>query len=160
MPRARTRPEDLKRPSGRTWDAFRQQLIAQWWREGRTCHYCGHGFAAPNLIEVCHLISWRVRPDLGWVRSNLAPGHGRTARTGDRRCPEPSCRLNCNYIATAPDAPRDKNGADLPFTPEFTARQVELRRRFLAKSGGIKTQRREVPGTGANRRATDPGRDW
>jgi hypothetical protein len=103
-----------------------------WWRAGRPCYYCGHSFAAPQLIEVAHLISPIVAPQLSWDRGNLVPSHG----AGKKRCPEKECNLNCNWLAhNSPDAPKDESGADLPFTPEFMARQARQRAQFQRKRG-------------------------
>jgi hypothetical protein len=116
------------RPSGPRWSKYRKLVIARW--AGRPCYYCGHGFAAPQLIEVCHLISPILRPDLAWNPGNLVPGHG----AGKRRCPE--CQLACNYCAAvAPDAIKNDAGEDLPFTPEFLARQQAEHANYLAKNG-------------------------
>jgi hypothetical protein len=115
--------------------------VAAWWRAGRPCYYCGHSFAAPQLIEVAHLISPVVAPHLAWDRGNLVPSHG----AGKRRCKERGCDLNCNWLAhNSPDAPKDGNGADLPFTSEFMARQARQRARYRAKNSnpGIS---REIP---------------
>lgn len=128
MGRALQRPNDKARPSGPRWDALRKRLIAQWFRESRGCFYCGGSFKAPDLIEVAHLVSPLVRPDLAWSPSNLAPAHG----SGKRRSAE---GLACNWLgAVSPDAPKDPlTGADLPFTPEFLARQIADRARQAAK---------------------------
>jgi hypothetical protein len=113
---------------------YSRQLRAGWFRGGRRCYYCGHPFAAPHLIEVGHIISWRLRPDLAWSRDNLAPVHGPSKRAGDKRCPETGCNLNCNWIAhNTPDAPRRQDGTSLPFTPEFLARAQAERVSFLRK---------------------------
>ena len=141
------------RPSGPLWDARRKHLIAGWFRQGRPCYYCGHGFRAADLTEVGHVISWMIRPDLADSRENLVPAHG----GGRFRCPEPSCDLACNQVShQAPDAPRDpRTGASLPFTETFMARQTALRQRFLARSG--------QPARAGGRAAavvTDPGREW
>lgn len=156
------------KPEGPRWSAYRKQLIAQWARQGRTCFYCGHPFAAPGLIEVCHLISKLVRPDLAWDRDNLVPGHGRNAgRYGNRRCPE--CQLNCNWIAAVnPNAPKDPaTGADLPFSPQFIAEQIaELRNSGRNSKPGLFEQNSPKPGGGSK---TPPitvshpegvGREW
>jgi hypothetical protein len=105
-----------------------------WFRAGRGCYYCGHSFAEPQLIEVAHLISPLVAPRLAWSRDNLVPSHG----AGKRRCNASNCGLNCNWLAhNSPDAPKDENGADLPFTPQFMARAVAARAQFLRKNGVI-----------------------
>jgi hypothetical protein len=118
------------RPSGPRWSKYRRLVIARW--AGRPCYYCGHGFAAPQLIEVCHLISPILRPDLAWNPGNLVPGHG----AGKRRCPHRDengelCDLNCNWLAhNSPDAIKNEAGQDMPFTPQFLARQAKARAQF------------------------------
>jgi hypothetical protein len=143
------------RPYGSRWTRYRAALVMSWHRSGRGCYYCGHSFAAPQLIEAAHLISPLVAPQLAWDRGNLVPSHG----AGKRRCPIPECDLNCNWIAhNAPDAPRDNNGADLPFTPEFMARQQKQRARYRAKNGNPAISR-EIPPPSAGKWA-DAGRPW
>jgi hypothetical protein len=93
------------------------------------------------LIEVAHLISPIVAPQLAWDRGNLVPSHG----AGKRRCKENRCDLNCNWLAhNSPDAPKDDNGADLPFTPQFMARAVATRAQFRRKNGNPSNSR-EIP---------------
>jgi len=120
------------RPWGSRWTKYRAPLVAGWWRSGRGCYYCGHSFAAPQLIECAHLISTIVAPQLAWSRDNLVPSHG----SGNRRCKTNGCGLNCNWLAhNSPDAPKAADGSDLPFTPEFMARQARQRTQFLRKRG-------------------------
>lgn len=145
------KPGVLHRPSGPLWDARCRNLRAMWWRQRRPCYYCSHGFAAPGLIEVGHIISWSLRWDLREDLGNLVPAHG----GGIRRCPEPGCDLACNQVANnVLDAPRNpETRASLPFGEQFLARQAELRRRFLARTGGQAAPVRppEPPA---------PGREW
>jgi hypothetical protein len=155
-------------PSGPRWSAFRLSLIRSW-GPSPVCWFCGHGFAAvPQLVQVEHRISPLLRPDLAWSRylddgqdPQLVPAHG----AGRYRCPDPpdGCGIACNWVShNAPDAPRDKNknGASLPFTPEFMARQMELRRRFLAKSGGTKGQSAKAPVASPSPFQAQSGRPW
>lgn len=152
------------RPYGPKWTAYRKALTLRWFAAGQVCYYCRHKFTAPGLIEVCHLISPIVRPDLAWDPGNLAPGHGSTAR----RCP--TCDLNCNYVAAiAPDAVKDDNGADLPFTDQLIARQVRKRAQFQANNGG-RNSKPAITGDSQRKSAEAPvvlehpidsqGRDW
>lgn len=140
------------RPHGPRWDAYVKQLRWAWFRAGRPCYYCGHPFAAAQLIEVCHLVSPLIKPELAWSRDNLAPGHGPTKKTGNKRCPIPECNLNCNWLAhNSPDAPKDEDGADRPFTPEFLARQQRARAQFRGRNGKPAISREiqpEPPGNG------------
>jgi hypothetical protein len=166
------------KPSGPRWTAYRKVLIAGWARQGAVCFYCRHAFSAPQFIEVCHLISPILRPDLAWRPDNLVPGHGRNAgKKGNRRCP--FCQLNCNFIAAmAPDAPKDpETGEDLPFTEEFLARQFALltnsgRNSGRSNTSGSPGKRSNTAGNAVNRlelrrnpsnsRSSDggPGREW
>ena len=118
------------------------------------CYYCGHPWD-PGLVEVAHLISPLVRLDLSWDFDNLVPAHG----AGKRRCAIQSCQLNCNWLAhNSPDAPKDENGADLPFDAQFLARQARARGQFRGKNG--RTARKPSippPSGGANELA---GREW
>jgi hypothetical protein len=145
MARRSLKPLELsrgtRRPSGPRWDAWRALLVRGWWGRQVPCYYCGHRFRGPQLIEAAHLISPIVAPEKAFHRDNLVPAHG----GGRRRCPEKECNLACNYLAhTAPDAPRDENGADLPFTPQFLARATAARAQFLGKNGK-NGARREIP---------------
>jgi hypothetical protein len=154
------RPLELStgRPHGHRWTKYRAGLVADWWRSGRTCFYCQHGFAAPQLIEVAHLISPIVAPQLAWDRGNLVPAHG----AGNRRCKTNWCNLNCNWLAhNSPDAPKAPDGSDLPFTPEFMARQARQRAQFLRKRG-ILAPKREIPSSapGNGRNGDFCGREW
>jgi hypothetical protein len=137
------RPLELStgRPHGSRWTRYRAALVMSWFRAGRPCWYCKHGFRAPQLIEVAHLISPLVAPGKAWDRDNLVPSHG----AGKRRCSIPECNLNCNWVShNAPDAPKAADGSDLPFTPEFMARQARQRAQFRAKNGEI-GKSREIP---------------
>jgi hypothetical protein len=155
------RPLELSagRPYGQRWTRYCAGLRAGWFRAGRNCFYCQHPFAAPHLIEVAHLISPLIRADLGWSRDNLVPSHGPGKKTGNKRCPLPECDLNCNWLAhNSPDAPKDKDGADLPFTPEFLARVQRERAQFTGKP--------VIPGKSRalvvpfRRIDTEKGREW
>jgi hypothetical protein len=151
------RPLELStgRPWGQRWTKYRAALVMAWWRAGRACFYCGHPFAAPQLIEVAHLISPIVAPQLSWDRDNLVPSHG----AGKRRCPIPECDLNCNWLShNAPDAPKDENGADLPFTPQFLTRATAARAQFRAKNGNPGNSRGIPAPSGL--RWPDAGRPW
>jgi hypothetical protein len=161
MGRSHIPPGPKTHPSGPRWNSYRLQLIRSWGAEP-LCWFCLHGFAAvPQLVQVEHRISPLVRPDLAWARylddgqqPQLVPAHG----AGRYRCPDPGCNLACNWVShNAPDAPRDHStGASMPFTPQFMARQIELRRKFLVKSGGSKPFRRAVPRTAPGQF----GREW
>ena len=155
------------RPHGTRWTAYTKLLWAKW-GPSPACFYCRD----PVLLgEVAHLISPVIRPDLAWSPDNLVPAHG----SGKRRCPD--CHLNCNWLAhNSPDALKDEDGRDLPFTPEFMARQARENARFRAKRAGRPQFPANPPGANAGvtqatpRRGPgnvapgtvpqDPGRDW
>jgi len=146
------------RPWGSRWTRYRAALVADWGRSGRDCYYCGHSFAAPQLIEAAHLISTIVAPQLAWSRDNLVPSHG----SGNRRCKANGCNLNCNWLAhNSPDAPKAADGSDLPFTPEFMARQARQRAQFLRKRG-IPSPKQEIPVQSPVNGRNDlmAGREW
>ena len=151
------KPYELSRgrPYGSRWTAYCKILRADWFRSGRTCHYCGHGFTAPQLIEVGHLVSPRIRPDLAWDPGVLVPCHGGTYKARNKRCPVPECDLNCNWIAhNSPDSRKDENGFDLPFSPQFLARAQAERALFLRRPGNSGKPRPLI----VPFRRVDPGR--
>jgi hypothetical protein len=122
------------RPSGPEWQKL-SRLLWKAWGPGVRCYYCEHpilrGPRGQVLGEIAHLVSPIVAPQLAWEPRNLRPSHG----CGARRCREPSCMLACNWLAhNSPDAPKSPaDGRDLPFTPEFRARQAAEAASFLAK---------------------------
>src|SRR5207237_10789383 len=119
----------------------------------------GHGCLGPGFIEVAHLVSPLRRPDLAWSRDNLAPPHGPRKKAINKRCPDNSCNLACNYLAAiAPDAPKDESGADLPFTEEFKTRQA-ARNGGKARNSG-KSPAIPAPPAGAPAGGLSPGRPW
>ena len=146
------------RPSGPAWDARCRRWRARWFAQGRACLYCGHGFRAAGLIEVAHVISWKIRPDLAedWAGGNLAPAHG----GGRSRCPV--CDLACNQVSqNAPDAPRDPvTRASLPFGAQFMEMQIAERRRFLANPRNSGRKSPELPGTPPAPFRAPVGREW
>jgi hypothetical protein len=116
---SRGQPRDSRAPgppAGPRWSAFRRELFARWSASGTRpvlCWACGHPVPGPDGGEVQHVISWRVRPDLAWTRSNLRPIHG----GGRKRCPDPSCGLACNAVAAGQPA----QGQPVPWSAEFIA---------------------------------------
>lgn len=115
------------------WRVFTRQLWGSW--RGRGCFFCGHRIV-PGLGEVEHRISPSLRPELAWApwwkgEEFLVPVHG----GGKRRCPEPSCDLDCNAIAGSNAAPRDALGRSAAWSPEFLARKQEERRTYRGREG-------------------------
>lgn len=150
-------------PSGPRWNTFRAALIRSW-GPAPLCFLCGHK-TAPGLVEVEHRISPIVRPDLAWSKlldngeRQLVPVHG----GGKSRCAPPpeGCGLACNQVSSnAPDAPRDKNGASLPFTESFMSRQMALRAKFLARTGVTERQPAKVQGSSPLPPRGEIGREW
>lgn len=157
--------------SGPRWTAYCRLLRAQWFRAGERCHYCSHPFAAPELIEVCHLLRKESIPaGTLWRDLPLAPGHGRNAGTnGNRRCPV--CQLNCNYLSFAVfDAPRDpETGLDLRFPAAFIAREMAKLKGARRRSAPYSPVIPPKPGPENGKSASDSktaskseglGRDW
>jgi 5-methylcytosine-specific restriction endonuclease McrA len=75
----------LRPPGGRRWSQIRLIVLATY---GGICHLCQH----PGAQQVDHLIPVSLRPDLGWVVSNLRPAHG------GKNNPCPVCHLRCNQV--------------------------------------------------------------
>jgi len=134
------------------WQDFRRWLLADPLR-GQPCWFCGHHFRERNLAEIEHRISPSLRPDLAWSphwrgEPFLVPVHG----GGKRRCPEPSCDLDCNAIAGGNAAPRDALGRSAQWSPEFLAGKQAERRTYRAREG-----RSSVARTAARNRGLMPG---
>jgi hypothetical protein len=153
------------------WRAFTKQLWATEFR-GQPCWLCGHRII-PGYGEVEHRISPSLRPDLAWSQwyrgePFLVPVHG----GGKRRCPEPSCALDCNATAGGNAAPRDELGRSAKWPPEFLARKQQERATYRAREGRSSVTRRAGASTGmrpapeakpappGRRVYADAGRPW
>jgi hypothetical protein len=165
MGRARSREAITRRPvaSGSEWAKFRAALWARW-GPLVTCAACGHRIA-PAGGEVQHQVPPGVRPDLAYAAGNCRPVHGGTYRDGrgDRRCPDPACRLACNAVLAGNHAPRCPDGTPLlPWPAEFLA-QKQAEQRARAGGGQPPGGRRRTAGGQATARAAaapDNGREW
>jgi hypothetical protein len=125
---SRTDPIRHLRPQGPRWTRLRHRLFSDGpdgWGRTPACYYCGCPVDGADHGVIAHVISWKIpgRAWMAWHVPNMRPSHGGDfTRSGgkNKRCPVHN--LDCNYAATAPDAPRDGDKS-LPFTREFLARR-------------------------------------